>query len=58
MLAPDYDGLLDTPHRLMMLSDALPDIAGIPVRSQSTRIRIWVNHPTQPDHVVIGWADA
>jgi len=56
-LAPDHDGLLDTPHRLLMLSDALIDIADIPVSSTRTHIRIWVNHPTQPDHVVIGWAD-
>lgn len=56
-LAPDHDGLLDTPHRLLMLSDALTDIADIPVGSTRTHIRIWVNHPTQPDHVVIGWAD-
>lgn len=56
-LAPDHNGLLDTPHRLLMLSDALTDIADIPVGSKRTRIHIWVNHPTEPDQVVIGWAD-
>lgn len=57
MSAPDHDGILETPHRLLMLSDALSDIADIPVGGVRTRIRIWVNHPTEPDHVVIGWAD-
>lgn len=56
-IPPDYSGVLNTPHRLIMLSEALADIADIKVSSTKTHVRIWVNHPTQPDHVVIGWSD-
>jgi hypothetical protein len=52
--APDFDGLLNTPENKIMLSDA-NDIEDIAVPTIRTRIRIWLDHPTQPENVVIGW---
>jgi hypothetical protein len=50
--APAFDGILDTPSRSVVISTVewqtvlqanVPDI--------KTRIRIWVNHPTEPDRI-------
>lgn len=52
---PDYDGMLATPERKVLLFDVeLPDILSMTVPETETRIRIWINHPTEPDQVVIG----
>jgi hypothetical protein len=53
--APDFDGLMNTPENKIMLSDANDDIADIAVPTTRTRIRIWLDHPTQPENIVIGW---
>lgn len=54
----DFDGVIATPARLLMISEALADIADIEVSGTSTRLQIWINHHNQPDHVVIAWSDA
>jgi hypothetical protein len=52
--APKFDGLLDTPEYRVVLSDAnMPEILSMEVPGAQTRVRIWTNHPTEPDDVVI-----
>ena len=58
MAAPDYTGMLETPGRRVLIFDAKAQFAEIAVPGLLTRIEIWINHPTQPDHVTIAWSDA
>lgn len=52
---PKFDGMLDTPEYRVVLSDAnMPEILSMEVLGLRTRIRIWTNHPTEPDNVIIG----
>lgn len=53
--SPTYDGVLNTPERKILLSEANMDLATIEVPTTRTRIRIWLNHPTSPTAVSIGW---
>lgn len=54
--APSFDGILETPDRVILLFDAnLPDIMHAAVPDRRTRVRIWKNHKTEPDEVVIGF---
>ncbi|TYR32849.1 hypothetical protein FY036_10155 [Mesorhizobium microcysteis] len=51
---PKFDGMLDTPGCRVILSDAnMPEILSMDVPGVRTRVRIWTNHPTEPDDVVI-----
>lgn len=51
---PDYDGLLETPMRSVLLFDAnLPKIVEASVEGVRTRVRVWMNHPISPDAVTI-----
>lgn len=51
---PDFDDMLDTPRREVILSDAhSTELARKSVDTKRTRIRIWINHPTEPDEVTI-----
>jgi len=53
---PDFDGILNTANKEIILFDALePQFAIAQVPSEKTRIRIWMNHPTSPDQVTIAW---
>lgn len=48
------DSVLDTPKHRVLLSDVhMPEILSMGVPGSRTRIRIWANHETQPDDVVI-----
>ena len=52
---PAFDGLIETPLRIVVIFTAenQPVLhAGVP--GIRTRLRIWTNHPTEPDKVVIG----
>jgi hypothetical protein len=50
-----FDGHLDTPDGKIVLFDTnIPDILSMDVRVTRTRVRIWSNHESQPDVVVIG----
>jgi hypothetical protein len=56
--APDYDGMLETPNKVVLLFDAeVDEFMSIEVSTHKTRIRVWINHPTQPDEVVIAVGD-
>jgi len=52
---PAYDGMLLTPtHRVVISSVVGQRLLELPVLEGLTRIKIWVNHPTEPDKVMIG----
>lgn len=51
---PKFDGMLNTPEYRVVLSDAnMPEILSMAVPGVRTRVRIWTNHQTEPDDVVI-----
>jgi len=52
---PAFDGELETPNQVVSV-DVVPGKKVLEqyVPSTSTRIRIWVNHPVEPDNVTIG----
>jgi hypothetical protein len=51
---PKFDGLLATPKRRVLLTDAnIPEILSMDVPETRTRVRIWTNHKTEPDNVII-----
>lgn len=51
---PVFDGRLQTPDRIVSV-DIVPRIKVLQqmVPGADTRVRIWVNHPTEPDDVTI-----
>lgn len=50
-----FDGDIKTPNREIVVYTAhLEIVLAIDVPSVSTRVRIWENHPTEPDEIVIG----
>jgi hypothetical protein len=52
---PAFDGVLDTPSRKIVVSTVEGQrLLQETVSSADTRVRIWVNHPTEPDRIVIG----
>lgn len=59
VLRPDcvlrFDGQVETPERRLELTTAADDIVlETEVPSELTRVRIWSNHPREPEHVFIG----
>lgn len=53
---PDFDGMLNTPNNGLILFDAInPEFAIATVPSTKTRIRVWIDHPSEPENVVIAW---
>lgn len=51
---PQFDGMLETPLQSILLFDAdIPEILSMDASYGHTRVRIWTNHPTDPDDVVI-----
>jgi hypothetical protein len=53
--APVFDGMIDTPEAHLVISTAESVVfMDMPVRGKTTRVRIWTNHPTEPDEVIIG----
>ena len=51
---PKFDGMLETPeHRVDLFDANMPEILSMEVPGVRTRVRIWTNHPTEPDDVVI-----
>lgn len=52
---PDFDGVLNTPNKELILFDANePQYAVAQVPSTKTGIRVWIDHPTEPENVTIG----
>jgi hypothetical protein len=55
---PAFDGFLDTPSRKVAVWTIEWDkVLATSVPTTRTRIRIWTNHPTEPDDVHIGVGD-
>jgi len=53
--APAFDGMLETPNRSVIVSTVeWKVVLHSSVPNTKTRIRIWVNHPTEPDKIGIG----
>lgn len=49
-----FDSVLETPEHRVLLSDVhMPEILSMDVPGSRTRIRIWADHETMPDNVVI-----
>lgn len=54
--APAFDGMLNTPDMKLLFFDANVDnFATIPLPTARTRIRVWIDHPREPEHVVVAW---
>lgn len=52
---PAFDAFLDTPQHTVTVSTIHNEILleqSVPMTS--TRLRIWVNHPTEPDEIIVG----
>jgi hypothetical protein len=53
--APAFDGVLRTPSRIVQISTSeRTSVFEAPVENEQTRVRIWTNHPSEPDEVIIG----
>jgi hypothetical protein len=53
--SPVFDGMLETPNKSVIVSTAEHEtLLDVRVPNTSTRVRIWSNHPTEPDKVVVG----
>ncbi len=51
---PVLDCSISTPDRQVILFDANhPELMRMPVTTINTRIRVWTNHPTEPDEVIV-----
>lgn len=51
---PNFDGTIKTPTRRVVVTDvAITEYLSRFVPSFETRIRVWINHPTEPDEILI-----
>lgn len=51
---PAYDGVLKTPSRRLVIRSVLGvELLGLPVEGDMTRVKIWTNDTSEPDHVVV-----
>lgn len=51
---PRFDGTLKTPERRIIVFDVhMPEILSMDVSGTETRVRVWTNHPSEPDEVTI-----
>lgn len=52
---PAFDGMLETPNRTVVVSTVEQEVVlEAIVSSTRTRVQIWVNHPTEPDQILVG----
>jgi hypothetical protein len=52
---PTFQGTLQTPNRRIVVRSVYGEtILELPVLRETARVRIWVNHPSEPDRVVVG----
>jgi hypothetical protein len=50
-----FDGILETPNLSVVVSTVeWETILSAAIPTTKTRVRIWTNHPTEPDKVVVG----
>lgn len=55
---PALDSSIRTPEGQVLLFDANhPELLSLPVETIDTRIRVWTNHPTEPDEVIVAVGD-
>jgi hypothetical protein len=53
---PAFEGELATPNRAIAVRTVLRGtISQVRVPDLRTKVRVWVNHPQEPDKVIIGW---
>lgn len=53
---PDFDGILNTPNKELVLFDANePQYAIAQTPSTKTRVRVWMDHPVEPSNVTIAF---
>jgi hypothetical protein len=53
--APAFDAMLDTPNRAVVVSTVeRQTVLETRVPNARTRVRIWVDHPSEPDKVIVG----
>ena len=51
---PAFDGVLDTPSRIIELSTSEWQIlTRHVVPTHLTRVRIWTDHPSEPEHILV-----
>lgn len=52
--APAFDGILDTPNKAVEVSTSEKQILmRCDVASRFTRVRVWTDHPTEPEKVFV-----
>ena len=51
---PAFEGDLNSPSRAVAFWTIDGTVLEAPVQHARTRVRIWLNHPSEPDEVVIG----
>jgi hypothetical protein len=52
---PAFEGALSTPTHMVTVETVEGEqVLEMPVRADITRVIVWVDHPTEPDHVVVG----
>jgi hypothetical protein len=53
--SPAFDGILKTPSRIVLIATSeRKTVFETPVQGAQTRIRLWTNHPSEPDEAMIG----
>lgn len=53
-IPPVFDGTIKTPHRSIMVSTVDGKVMSIPTPTPVSRVRVWTNHPAEPDRIVVG----
>lgn len=50
---PAFDGILDTPSRIVEISTSeLQILLRCDVTEHFTRVRLWTDHPSEPEHIL------
>jgi len=50
-----FDGYIETPNGMIWISTVEESVvAKQKVGTLSTRVRVWTNHPTEPDRIIVG----
>ena len=51
---PVFDGFIEAPTgRVAIFSVVWEKFCELPVPAGSTRVRVWTNHPSEPDHIIV-----
>ncbi len=49
-----FDGFIEAPNGRVTVSDAhLTEFGAVPVGGPKARIRVWTNHPSEPDQILV-----